>query len=96
MVVTEGPAYVQCALLYTNSNGERRIRVHTLSVPLVKDLADLFRSTDGAATSALIAKLAVEKSLSSRLDETRQAVQNKLVQVRTAVLDNAKFVVFPL
>ena len=34
-VVTGAVAYVQSALLYTNSQGERRIRVHTLAVPVV-------------------------------------------------------------
>ena len=34
-VVTGTVAYVQSALLYTNSQGERRIRVHTLAVPVV-------------------------------------------------------------
>jgi hypothetical protein len=31
-MLTTPVAYVQCALLYTNSNGERRIRVHSLQV----------------------------------------------------------------
>lgn len=34
-VVTGQVAYLQAALLYTNSNGERRILVHTLALPVV-------------------------------------------------------------
>jgi hypothetical protein len=34
-LVTGQVAYVQAALLYTSSAGERRIRVHTLALPVV-------------------------------------------------------------
>lgn len=39
-------ACVQCALLYTTVAGERRIRVHTLSLPCTTVLGNLFRSAD--------------------------------------------------
>ena len=77
-VVAGGAAFVQCALLYTASCGERRIRVHTLALPVVSDLADLYRAVDGGATAALLAKLAVEKAYGARLDETRAAIQHKV------------------
>ncbi len=41
--MTANVTYIQCALLYTSSNGERRIRVHTMVVPVVSELADLYR-----------------------------------------------------
>ena len=34
-LVTGPVAYLQAALLYTNSVGERRIRVHTMAIPVV-------------------------------------------------------------
>ena len=77
-VVQGGAAFVQCALLYTASCGERRIRVHTLALPVVNDLADLYRAVDGGATAAMLAKLAVEKAYGARLDETRAAIQHKV------------------
>ncbi|EFJ52467.1 hypothetical protein VOLCADRAFT_72688 [Volvox carteri f. nagariensis] len=77
-VVQPGMAYVQCALLYTNSNGERRIRVHTMAVPVVSELSDLYNNTDAGAMSCMLAKLSVEKYLSSRLDETRQSLHLRL------------------
>lgn len=77
-VVQGGAAFVQCALLYTASCGERRIRVHTLALPVVSDLADLYRAVDGGATAAMLAKLAVEKAYGARLDETRAAIQHKV------------------
>lgn len=50
-------------------------RVHTVAFPVVQEVNELFRATDAAATAALLAKLAVEKSYSSKLDETRAAIQ---------------------
>ncbi|EDQ85874.1 uncharacterized protein MONBRDRAFT_38641 [Monosiga brevicollis MX1] len=39
-------AHFQVALLYTTRFGERRIRVHTLSLRTANNLADIFRSAD--------------------------------------------------
>jgi protein transport protein SEC24 len=36
-----GEAYVQCALLYTTIQGERRIRVHTMALPVTSVLVRL-------------------------------------------------------
>ncbi|KAK3254205.1 hypothetical protein CYMTET_36578, partial [Cymbomonas tetramitiformis] len=41
-----GEACVQCALLYTTTTGERRIRVHTLALTCTSILGNLFRSAD--------------------------------------------------
>eukprot|EP00775_Hariotina_reticulata_P013331 gene13331-13460_t len=77
--MVSGPAaFVQCALLHTNSNGERRIRVHTMMLPVLSELSELYRAADGAATACLLAKLGVEKSLMSKLEDTRQALVSKL------------------
>lgn len=72
--------YLQCALLHTSSCGERRIRVHTLAVPVVSDLGEMFRKVDGGAMAAMTAKLAVERSYSATLEESRQSLQNKVGQ----------------
>ena len=39
-------AYVQCALLYTTMSRERRIRVHTIALPITSVLGSLFRAAD--------------------------------------------------
>jgi len=56
-------------------------RVHTVAFPVVQEVNELFRATDAAATAALLAKLAVEKSYTSKLDETRAAIQVCRVKV---------------
>lgn len=52
-----------------------RRRVHTLMLPVVSDIGELYRTADGGAMATLISKLAVEKSYQSKLDETRNAIQ---------------------
>lgn len=74
-------AYVQCALLYTSSSGERRIRVHTMAVPVVSDLGEMYKAADGAACASLLSRLAVEKSLTARLEDARQAVAARVLAV---------------
>lgn len=39
-------SFLQCALLYTTVYGQRRIRVHTLSLPCTSVLNNLFRTAD--------------------------------------------------
>lgn len=71
--------FVQCALLYTSSTSERRIRVHTLALPVVANVYELFEKADAAGIAATLGKLAVEKAQRGRLDETRRTVEGKLV-----------------
>lgn len=49
-------------------------RVHTLMLPVLSELSELYRAADGAATVCLLAKLGVEKSLLAKLEDTRQAL----------------------
>eukprot|EP01119_Soliformovum_irregulare_P001184 TRINITY_DN10897_c0_g1_i1.p1 TRINITY_DN10897_c0_g1~~TRINITY_DN10897_c0_g1_i1.p1 ORF type:complete len:881 (-),score=241.11 TRINITY_DN10897_c0_g1_i1:58-2361(-) len=76
-------ATVQSALLYTTSKGERRIRVFTYCFPLTGNMSDLFNSADVETIAALTAKIAVEKALSSRLNDAREALVNKCLEILT-------------
>ena len=51
-------------------------------MPVVQELADLYKSVDCAATITLLAKLAIEKSYSAKLEETRNAIQVQSAGVR--------------
>jgi protein transport protein SEC24 len=101
--VVPGPvAYVQCALLYTNSNGERRIRVHSMALPVTNDLSEMYRHADAGATLSLLAKTAVERALTSRLDETRRALEGRVAAalreyrlLHAAAARNPQALVFP-
>ncbi|KAG0585748.1 hypothetical protein KC19_2G035200 [Ceratodon purpureus] len=72
--------YFQVALLYTSSTGERRIRVHTMATPVVNELSELYRAADVGAIASLMSRLAVEKTLQSKLEDSRQATQQRLVR----------------
>lgn len=41
-----GEAYLQFALLYTTTEGQRRVRVHTLALPITQSLGTAFRGAD--------------------------------------------------
>jgi len=77
--VTASHICMQCALLYTTSSGERRIRVHTINVPVVSAIADLYNAVDSQAMATVLAKAAVDQGLSSKLAEARTKLQDRFV-----------------
>ncbi|XP_017825834.2 protein transport protein Sec24B isoform X3 [Callithrix jacchus] len=74
----------QTALLYTSSKGERRIRVHTLCLPVVNSLADVYAGVDVQAAICLLANMAVDRSISSSLSDARDALVNAIVDSLSA------------
>jgi protein transport protein SEC24 len=72
---------VQAALLYTNSNGERRIRVHTMVIPVTQSLPEMLASTDIDCAVNITAKQAVEISLKSGLENSRQRIHQNCVEI---------------
>ncbi|KAL2928313.1 hypothetical protein RDABS01_011690 [Bienertia sinuspersici] len=71
--------YFQVAL-YTASCGERRIRVHTAAAPVVADLGEMYRQADTGAIVSVLGRLAIEKTLSSKLEDARSYVQLRIVK----------------
>ncbi|XP_070699471.1 protein transport protein Sec24A [Pempheris klunzingeri] len=69
----------QAALLYTSSKGERRIRVHTLCLPVVNSLSDIFAGADVQAMSGLLACMAVDRSVTASLSDARDAMTNAVI-----------------
>uniref|UniRef100_A0A3Q4BF91 Uncharacterized protein n=1 Tax=Mola mola TaxID=94237 RepID=A0A3Q4BF91_MOLML len=69
----------QAALLYTSSKGERRIRVHTLCLPVVNSLADIFAGADVQAMTGLLACMAVDRSVTASLSDARDALTNAAI-----------------
>lgn len=80
----------QAALLYTSSKGERRIRVHTLCLPVVNSLSDIFAGADVQAITGLLACMAVDRSVTASLSDARDAMTNaaidSLMSYRQSVL----------
>lgn len=74
----------QAALLYTSSKAERRIRVHTLCIPVTASLSEVMYSADAQCIVGLLAKMAVDRSLTSSLSDARDAFINATVDIFTA------------
>ncbi|XP_017066641.1 protein transport protein Sec24A [Drosophila eugracilis] len=74
----------QAALLYTNSEGERRIRVHTVCLPVTASLPEVMHSADTEAIIGLLSKMAVDRSVASNLSDARDAFINATIDVYNA------------
>ncbi|KAH3762193.1 transport protein Sec24 [Pelomyxa schiedti] len=74
-------SYLQYALLYTTTNGERRIRVSTLCLPVVDQPQQIFKYIDTEALVNMIAKIALEKTATTKLNDTREAIVRKLIDI---------------
>lgn len=72
-------AIIQSALLYTTSESDRRIRVHTMCLPISGKLEDLFYNANGPAITGLITKIAVDKCIATGFNNVREAFVNSLV-----------------
>uniref|UniRef100_A0A8C3JNA4 SEC24 homolog A, COPII coat complex component n=1 Tax=Calidris pygmaea TaxID=425635 RepID=A0A8C3JNA4_9CHAR len=74
----------QSALLYTSSKGERRIRVHTMCLPVVTTLSDVYLGADVQAITGLLANMAVDRSVSATLSDARDALVNAVIDSLSA------------
>ena len=95
--LTSQIAIFQTALLYTTSYGERRIRVLTTALPITNDISTLFRGVNSPAMATLLAKMAVERVFTAKLEDARDALVNKMVEILGAYRRWAAFLLlFPL
>lgn len=69
--------YVQSALLYTNSDGERRIRVSTWAGITTQNYTDIMGSIDVQATACMLSQCALDHSLKTTLAEGRNRLQQQ-------------------
>jgi len=83
-MVASGVITLQGALLYTNSNGQRRIRVLTTVVPVTSTVSDLHSSANQDAIAAFVAKKASTEAFQLGLIQVRNKLQNFSVNVLRA------------
>lgn len=74
----------QVAVLHTNWAGERRIRVINFALPVVESLNEIFTNADQKALVHFLSVACVEKAMSGKLDDARDAIFQKCVEVLTA------------
>ncbi|KAJ3013003.1 COPII coat Sec23p-Sfb3p heterodimer component [Thoreauomyces humboldtii] len=79
----------QAALLYTTSSGERRIRVHNISVPNTTLLGNVFRFADMDTTINYLSKAAVAQTVSTTLKQVRERLTEKCVKILAAYRKHA-------
>ncbi|KAI7886500.1 hypothetical protein K492DRAFT_156094 [Lichtheimia hyalospora FSU 10163] len=72
----------QCALLYTTKTGERRVRVHNLSLTATNQIADVFRTGDVDATISVMAR----KAIFDCKHKSRRDIHKKLTEDCVAIL----------
>ncbi|CAG8564193.1 267_t:CDS:10 [Paraglomus occultum] len=60
---------------------ERRIRVLTLCLPVTNSMSELFASADQIAIASYLAHKAVERSLTAKLEDAREALTNKTIDI---------------
>lgn len=66
--------FIQSALLYSTSEGQRRIRCHNIAVPLVNNISECYNFLDITATTHLLARKAL-----ARFDKVQNIEQSKVV-----------------
>ncbi|KAK1417403.1 hypothetical protein QVD17_26530 [Tagetes erecta] len=71
----------QCALLYTNVYGQRRIRVSTLSLPCTTMLSNLFRSADLDTQFSCFLKQAANEIPTTPLLQVRDRVTDLCISI---------------
>jgi protein transport protein SEC24 len=74
-------AAIQCALLYTAQDGSRRIRVHTISIPVTDSISTIFKSADLDCVISTMAKQSVVESLKYSIESSRADIFKKCVQM---------------
>ena len=72
---------IQFALLYTNSEGERRIRVHTIQCVSSPNLNEIYATMDPEVMAALCAQVAMEESLKLNLSAGRNYLHSTCQQI---------------
>ncbi|ETN18388.1 hypothetical protein PPTG_04013 [Phytophthora nicotianae INRA-310] len=90
-LLTSSTISVQAGLLYTNSGGERRIRVHTICIPVTKLFAELFRQVDQDALCNIMAKNALEVALKTGLDSGRSRLQTQCADIVRAYRNSGAY-----
>ncbi|XP_031458891.1 protein transport protein Sec24C isoform X1 [Phasianus colchicus] len=74
-------ALLQCALLYTSCAGQRRLRIHNLSLNCCTQLADLYRNCETDTLINYLAKYAYRGVLSSPVKAVRDSLINQCAQI---------------
>ena len=82
--LTASTCCLQAALLYTTSSGERRIRVHTVQLPVEARLNELYEAADVDACVNLLGRQAVDEAMAKGLQAGLEKLQNNCTEMLRA------------
>ena len=77
-------AYFQCALLYTTRSGHRRVRVHTLKLPICNTYAALYRNADLETCAISLIHHAIHEAVNKGPKAARESCNERVVKLLTA------------
>uniref|UniRef100_A0A8C6V744 SEC24 homolog D, COPII coat complex component n=1 Tax=Neogobius melanostomus TaxID=47308 RepID=A0A8C6V744_9GOBI len=77
----ESGAMMQCALLYTTLSGQRRLRIHNLSLNCSSQLSELYKSCETDALLNFFAKSAYRAILNQPLKNVREILVNQTAHI---------------
>ncbi|XP_072851060.2 protein transport protein Sec24C isoform X2 [Pogona vitticeps] len=77
----ESGALIQCAVLYTSCAGQRRLRIHNLSLNCCTQLADLYRNCETDTLINYLAKFAYRGVLNNPVKTVRDTLINQCAQI---------------
>ncbi|TKS89804.1 Protein transport protein [Collichthys lucidus] len=77
----ETGALMQCAVLYTSCSGQRRLRVHNMTVNCCSQLADLYRNCETDTIINFFSKYAFRGVLSNPTKAVRDTLINQCAQI---------------
>uniref|UniRef100_A0A673MC35 Protein transport protein Sec24D-like n=1 Tax=Sinocyclocheilus rhinocerous TaxID=307959 RepID=A0A673MC35_9TELE len=77
----ESGAVMQCALLYTTIGGQRRLRIHNLSLNCSSQLSELYKSCETDALINFFAKSAYRAMLNQPLKTVREILVNQMAHM---------------
>eukprot|EP00002_Diphylleia_rotans_P025868 TRINITY_DN5135_c0_g1_i2.p1 TRINITY_DN5135_c0_g1~~TRINITY_DN5135_c0_g1_i2.p1 ORF type:complete len:1061 (-),score=191.98 TRINITY_DN5135_c0_g1_i2:1107-4289(-) len=75
---------IQVSLIYVTKNGQRRIRVHNLAVPITSSLSGFYLSTDARMTANLMIKRALQNILERRSEDVNEEIVRQLADIFVA------------
>jgi protein transport protein SEC24 len=78
----------QCALLYTTQEGQRRIRVHNLSIPVTTLIGNAFKYADMDTIVSVLIKLSIANSAEAHLKLVRDQFTEQCVKILTGYRKN--------
>mmetsp|Transcript_30912 Transcript_30912/g.30547 ORF Transcript_30912/g.30547 Transcript_30912/m.30547 type:complete len:182 (-) Transcript_30912:1511-2056(-) len=80
--------YIQMGILYSSSNGERKIRIHNLLVPASNDMKDLYNAIDASAMINLISKQTVDQvSQTNKIELGKRIMEHRCREIVTTGLN---------